>query len=383
MAWITVDQKLIGGKLRDFAKRSGISQNEAIGILIRLWLWGIDNAEESGRIVAAEHEDIEEAIRPGFLEIDRSTISNIVDNLIECGWIDQEDSSLYLHDWMDWRSYYTSYEQKKAKHAERMRDYRAGKKKSQDPEPEKKPEGSGKTKRNEYEAVQRVDKAIADKILEAEGTIQDTVDKFVETVSQEKIANIMIPIKTGSWSSNVKYIPLSEYVGERFEAFSTEKRYDKRGNTSTYSSDRVYDARHQFRITDSRTAELTKYMENSFLATKVSFCQQFYFIASEMDVDYEELRELFVLDPRVNPSHTFVDRLHPYWSSHCLDKDVPAIADTYEASLLQEVIKFNENTKKCLGIIRRAEIPEGIKNDMLMYQAGVRRKEILKDRETP
>ena len=39
MAWITVDQKLIGGKLRDFAKRSGISQNEAIGILIRLWLW--------------------------------------------------------------------------------------------------------------------------------------------------------------------------------------------------------------------------------------------------------------------------------------------------------------------------------------------------------
>ena len=27
MAWITVDQKLIGGKLRDFAKRSGISQN--------------------------------------------------------------------------------------------------------------------------------------------------------------------------------------------------------------------------------------------------------------------------------------------------------------------------------------------------------------------
>ncbi|MFR6513278.1 MAG: hypothetical protein ACLUP8_04515 [Ruminococcus sp.] len=89
------------------------------------------------------------------------------------------------------------------------------------------------------EAVQRVDKAIADKILEAEETIQETVDRFVKTVSEEKIANIMIPIKTGSWSSDVKYIPLSEYVGERFEAFSTEKRYDKHGNTSTYSSDRA------------------------------------------------------------------------------------------------------------------------------------------------
>lgn len=89
------------------------------------------------------------------------------------------------------------------------------------------------------EAVQRVDKAIADKILEAEETIQDTVDKFVKTVSEEKIANIMIPIKTSSWSSDVKYIPMSEYVGKRFEAFSNEKRYDKHGNTSSYSSDRV------------------------------------------------------------------------------------------------------------------------------------------------
>ena len=90
------------------------------------------------------------------------------------------------------------------------------------------------------EAVQRVDKAIADKILEAKETIQDTVDRFVKTVSEEKIANIMIPIKTGSWSSDVKYIPLSEYVGERFKAFSTERRYDKHGSdTSTYSSDRV------------------------------------------------------------------------------------------------------------------------------------------------
>lgn len=57
-------------------------------------------------------------------------------------------------------------------------------------------------------------------------------------VSEEKIANIMMPTRTGSWSSDVKYIPLSEYVGKRFEAFSKEKRYDKYGNTTTYSSER-------------------------------------------------------------------------------------------------------------------------------------------------
>ena len=60
---------------------------------------------------------------------------------------------------------------------------------------------------------------------------------------------------------------------------------------------------------------------------------------------YEELRELFVLDPRVEPSHTFVYRDRPYWDSHCLNKDVPAIAGAYDAPLLKGMIAFNEARK--------------------------------------
>ena len=108
----------------------------------------------------------------------------------------------------------------------------------------------------------------------------------------------------------------------------------------------VYDASHTFHIVDSATAELTKYMENSWLATKVSFCNQFYDIAQKCGVDYEVLRELFVLDPRVNPSHTFVYRDHPYWDSHCLNKDVPAIANKFDAELLNSIINFNDKRKK-------------------------------------
>lgn len=108
----------------------------------------------------------------------------------------------------------------------------------------------------------------------------------------------------------------------------------------------VYDARHTFHIVDSKTAELTKYMENSFLATKVAFCVQFFEIAKQLGINYEELRELFILDPRVNPSHTFVYEEHPYFSSHCLDKDVPAIADSMNAELLRDVIKFNNKHKE-------------------------------------
>lgn len=92
------------------------------------------------------------------------------------------------------------------------------------------------------EAVQKVDKAIADKILEAEETIQETVDRFVKTVSEEKITEIMIPVKEDHWSSKVAYIPLSEYVGKRFGLFLTEKRYDRDGRATSYSSDRKLSA---------------------------------------------------------------------------------------------------------------------------------------------
>ena len=108
---------------------------------------------------------------------------------------------------------------------------------------------------------------------------------------------------------------------------------------------RVYDARHQFKVTDTMTAELAKYMENCFLAAKVSFCNQFFNIAEDYGVCYEELRELFVLDPRVGASHTFVYRDHPYWDSHCLNKDVRALAQKMDAPLLDSIIRFNEEQK--------------------------------------
>lgn len=106
-----------------------------------------------------------------------------------------------------------------------------------------------------------------------------------------------------------------------------------------------YNGTHLFRIVDARTAEIAKLMENAWIATKVSFCNQFYDIANSNNVNYETLRELFILDPRVNPSHTFVYSDHPYWDSHCLNKDVQYVAYSQDAELLQEVCKFNEHRK--------------------------------------
>ena len=107
-----------------------------------------------------------------------------------------------------------------------------------------------------------------------------------------------------------------------------------------------HDARHRFFVVDAAVAELAKYMENSFLATKVSFCVEFFRIAKDLDIDYNAVREIFIQDPRISPSHTFVYPDAPYWDSHCLNKDVATIADNPKAYLLRQIINFNNQCKK-------------------------------------
>ena len=111
----------------------------------------------------------------------------------------------------------------------------------------------------------------------------------------------------------------------------------------------VYDARHRFRITDSTTAELTKYMENTLLAAKVSLCVQFWEIAREYGVSYPEMRELLLEDERFSRSHTFVYDDHPYWQSHCFDKDLAALVGLGDAPLIEDVIRYNDRCKARYG----------------------------------
>ena len=106
----------------------------------------------------------------------------------------------------------------------------------------------------------------------------------------------------------------------------------------------VYDARHRFIITEAKTAELAKYMENTFLAARVSLCIQFWEIANQFGVSYPELREIFLNDERFNRAHTFVYADHPWWESHCFDKDLAALTQFSNAPLIEDIIAYN---KKC------------------------------------
>jgi UDPglucose 6-dehydrogenase len=105
----------------------------------------------------------------------------------------------------------------------------------------------------------------------------------------------------------------------------------------------------RFYRTTARTAELCKYMENSFLATKVAFVNQFYDIAGALGVDFAELRQLWLADPRIGASHSSVSGERGF-RGRCLPKDVSALVAEMRAHggapLLEAVFEYNRQVCK-------------------------------------
>src|SRR5437660_711150 len=97
--------------------------------------------------------------------------------------------------------------------------------------------------------------------------------------------------------------------------------------------------------TDAGTAELAKYMENCFLATKIAFANQFAELAQRAGTAFEAVRSLFVLDPRIGESHTRVSAEGGF-GGRCLPKDIASIVawagGGANAPLLPAVIDYND-----------------------------------------
>lgn len=116
----------------------------------------------------------------------------------------------------------------------------------------------------------------------------------------------------------------------------------------------VLNANAVIRQVTAETAELCKYMENSYLATKVTFCNEFYDIAKVFEVDFDELREIWLLDPRITRSHTFVYENNRGFGGKCLPKDLDALICSlnelgHDAGLLSYLVKRNEYFKQDMG----------------------------------
>lgn len=74
-------------------------------------------------------------------------------------------------------------------------------------------------------------------------------------------------------------------------------------------------------------AEMVKYITNTFLATKVSYANEIYDICAQLNIDYNQLIEIFTLDKRLGFSHWSVpgpDGKRGFGGS-CFPKDISAL----------------------------------------------------------
>jgi UDPglucose 6-dehydrogenase len=102
-----------------------------------------------------------------------------------------------------------------------------------------------------------------------------------------------------------------------------------------------------YRAADSTTAELVKYIENTWIATKVAYCNDMYDIAKAFGVDYSAARELWLLDGRVGASHTLVYPEKRGFGGKCIPKDTfglyrAAQAAGHESNLLRGLLEQNQ-----------------------------------------
>jgi UDPglucose 6-dehydrogenase len=101
---------------------------------------------------------------------------------------------------------------------------------------------------------------------------------------------------------------------------------------------------------DERSAELTKYAANAFLATKISFMNEIANFCEKVGADVDMVRMGIGTDERIGKRFLFPGI---GYGGSCFPKDVQAlfhsgIENTYEFKILKSVMKVNERQKTIL-----------------------------------
>lgn len=194
--------------------------------------------------------------------------------------------------------------------------------------------------------------------------VKDAVKKWVLNVDTFVIRSTVTPGTIDSLRKEyplAKFVMQPEYVGETLGHPLVEPNRDPfiiLGGTPEATAivakawELVLHANCRIRQITALEAELCKYMENCFLATKVIFVNEFAGLCEAMGVNYSTLREAWLDDPRIGRSHTLVYKNNPGFSGKCLPKDLNSIVNysRYKAKkplkLIEAVLKINAEMRK-------------------------------------
>jgi len=171
------------------------------------------------------------------------------------------------------------------------------------------------------------------------GIVEKEIIKIDQYSTEPKIIVIKSTVPPGTTkkidtkSKNINIVFNPEFLTEQnfIEDFKKQNRIVIGGNEkSVQVIEEVY--KRVFPTTtiiktDATTAEMIKYLTNTFLATKVSFANEIKMICDKIDVDYDEVVEYSLYDKRLGNSHWAVpgpDGKLGFGGS-CFPKDINAL----------------------------------------------------------
>ena len=112
--------------------------------------------------------------------------------------------------------------------------------------------------------------------------------------------------------------------------------------TNIISTAYVYDKINNNNITfmHNKEAEMVKYFRNTFLATKISFCNEIYNFCNKKGIDYDRMISIAADDNRISKSHTSVpghDGKFGFGGT-CFPKDISSLHIQMEESNVQHYV---------------------------------------------
>lgn len=205
MHWIAVHEEVLGSKLRGFRKKVKCSEAEALGILTYMWLWARRNTDITGLLGNTDREDIACMIKPVLS--DKLNAYDVTDALVECGWLDEIDGDLYIHDWQEWQSYWYTYLERREKDKERKRIERA-KNKSSAAKQDRASKQELKEKTDEQQekpAKKTSNKPPKTKYAESVSMYPEERDKLVEQYGEEFTVKLIEELNNYKLSNGKRY----------------------------------------------------------------------------------------------------------------------------------------------------------------------------------
>ena len=189
--------------------------------------------------------------------------------------------------------------------------------------------------------------------------VEGVVDDINKLSSKEKIVVIKSTISPGTTDRlNKKYKKISVIFNPEFlteanfiEDFKNQTRIILGGtrkgtNKLRQIYSKVFPKSHIIK-TGSKTAEMVKYMTNTYLATKVSFANEIYQICEKLNIDYDKVVEYSTLDERLGYSHWSVPGPDEDFGfgGHCFPKDLQALISVAdELDLDVDVLRSTQHT---------------------------------------